>query len=247
MQERPNAPAEAGTRAVNAERMLEGHLELERLLRSRRSVRAFRADPVSRSQVLEILDLAATAPSNSNTQPWRLHVLAGAAKRALSAALGPAHEADDFPPPAHFPEVLPERLRCNQEEFGQLYYSTLGIDRGDRAARARQTGKNYDFFGAPVGLIFTLDDRLTRHSWLDCGLFVQNVMLAARSHGLATCPQVSFVRYQTLIARHLGFEEGEVVACGMSMGYADPDAPVNAMRVPRAPVNCFARLAGFED
>jgi nitroreductase len=239
------ARAEARRRAVNAERMAEARLELERLLRSRRSVRAFRADPVSRSQVLEILDLASTAPSNSNTQPWRVHVLAGSAKRALSEELASAHEADNFPPPAHFPEMLPEKLRSNQEAFGRLYYGALGIDRDDRAARARQSGKNYDFFGAPVGLIFTVDGRLTQHSWLDCGLFVQNVMIAARIHGLDTCPQVSFVRYQALIARHLGFVEDEVVACGMSMGYADPDAPVNAMSVPREPVNAFARLAGF--
>jgi len=232
---------------VNAKRMAEASLELERLLRSRRSVRAFVPDPVSRSQVLEILDLASTAPSNSNTQPWRVYVLAGEAKRALSAELASAHEADNFPPPAHFPEVMPEKLRSNQEEFGKLYYAALGIDRDDRAARTRQTGKNYDFFGAPVGLIFTLDGRLTRHSWLDCGLFVQNVMIAARIHGLDTCPQVSFVRYQTLIGRHLGFAEGEVVACGMSMGHADPEAPVNAMKVPREPVRGFARLAGFED
>jgi nitroreductase len=232
---------------VNAERVAEARLELDRLLRSRRSVRAFRADAVSRSQVLEILDLASTAPSNSNTQPWRVYVVAGAAKRALSKELGSAHEADNFPPPAHFPKVLPKKLRSNQEAFGRLYYAALGIDRGDRAARARQTGKNYDFYGAPVGLIFTLEGRLTRHSWLDCGLFVQNVMIAARIHGLDTCPQVSFVRYQTLIARHLGFEEDEIVACGMSMGYADPDAPINAMNVPREPVNSYARLAGFED
>jgi nitroreductase len=221
--------------------------ELDRLLRSRRSVRAFRADPVSRSQVLEILDLASTAPSNSNTQPWRVHVLTGAAKRALSAELASAHEAGEFPPAAHFPEAMPQKLRSNQEAFGRLYYAALGIDRGDRAARERQTAKNYDFFGAPVGLVFTLAGRLTRHSWLDCGLFVQNVMIAARIHGLDTCPQVSFVRYQALIARHLCFEEDEVVACGMSMGHADPHAPVNAMKVPREAASGFARFSGFED
>lgn len=232
---------------MNAERRAGAPLALEQLLRSRRSVRAFRPDPVSRAQVLEILALASSAPSNSNTQPWRVHVLAGEAKRALSDALASAHAADDFPPPAHFPEPLPDRLRANQDAFGRQYYAALGIHREDRAARARQTAKNYAFFGAPVGLIVTLDGRLTRHSWLDCGLFVQNLMIAARIHGLHTCPQVSFVRYQTLIAAHLGFDDGEVVACGMSMGHADANAPVNAMRVPREPVSGFARLAGFDD
>lgn len=222
-------------------------LDLEGLLRSRRSVRAFRPDPVSRQQVLDILGLASTAPSNSNTQPWRVHVLCGGAKAALSEELLRAHESNDFPPPTHFPEVLPERLRAHQESFGKLYYAALGIDRSDTPTRFRQTGKNYSFFGAPVGLIFSLDRRLTAHSWLDCGLFIQNVMIAARIHGLDTCPQVSFARYQSIIAKHLDIGEFGVVACGMSMGYADAGAPVNAMKVSRESASQFATLVGFED
>ncbi len=219
---------------------------IEHLLRSRRSVRAFRPDPVSRQQVLDILRLASWAPSNSNTQPWRVHVLAGAAKAALSQELLAAHEADSFPPAAHFPAVLPERLRMNQEQFGASYYAALGIDRGDAPARKRQTGRNFEFFGAPIGLIFSLDRRLTPHSWLDCGLFIQNVMLAARAAGLDTCPQVSFVRYQSIIAKHLGLGKFDTVVCGMSLGYADPSAPVNSLAVPREDAEQFSTFLGFD-
>jgi nitroreductase len=209
-------------------------------------VRAFQPDPVSRQQVLDILSLASRAPSNSNTQPWRVHVVAGRAKAALSEELLAAHESGSFPPPAHFPDALPERLRAHQEEFGKRYYGALGIDRSDAAARHRQTARNFTFFGAPVGLIFSLDRRLTPHSWLDCGLFVQSVMLAARAHGLDTCAQVSFARYHAIIARHLGLGEFDVVACGMSMGHADPCATVNTVDMPREPVDKFATFTGFD-
>jgi nitroreductase len=221
-------------------------LDIERLLRSRRSVRAFRPDPVSRQQVLDILRLASWAPSNSNTQPWRVHVLAGAVKAALTEELLAAHEADSFPPAAHFPAMLPERMRVNQEQFGASYYAALGIDRANASARKRQSGRNFEFFGAPVGLIFSLDRRLTPHSWLDCGLFIQNVMLAARAGGLDTCPQVSFVRYQSVIARHLGLGEFDAVVCGMSLGHADSSAPVNSLDMSREPVDRIATFLGFD-
>jgi nitroreductase len=134
----------------------------------------------------------------------------------------------------------------NQEQFGASYYAALGIDRNDASARKRQSGRNFEFFGAPVGLIFSLDCRLTPHSWLDCGLFIQNVMLAARARGLDTCPQVSFVRYQSIIAKHLGLGEDDAVVCGMSLGYADLSAPVNALDMQREPVERIATLLGFD-
>lgn len=118
--------------------------------------------------------------------------------------------------------------------------------RGDASARKRQSGRNFEFFGAPVGLIFSLDRRLTAHSWLDCGLFIQNVMLAARARSLDTCPQVSFVRYQSVIARHLGLGEHDAVVCGMALGYADLSAPVNALDISREPVDRFATFLGLD-
>lgn len=220
---------------------------MDAAMRTRKSTRAFCSDPVSRQQVEEILAIAGSAPSNSNTQPWQVHVLAGAHKHALSAALLEAHSANQLPPFAHFPDALPPACAARQDDFGARYYSALGIDRADLAARARQTGRNFSFFDAPVGLIFTIDVGLKPHSWLDYGLFVQNVMLAATARGLATCPQVSFARYQTVIARELQLPAGYNVVCGMSLGYADENAAVNHLAMPREPMDKLVTLLGFED
>lgn len=110
------------------------------------------------------------------------------------------------------------------------------------AARSRQTGRNFVFFGP----IFTIHSALTRHSWLDCGLFLQTLILAAQVRGLATCPQVSFVRFQSIIDEHLRLDTEEVVACGMSLGYADEQAAVNRMKMPREPLETFTQWFGFD-
>lgn len=220
---------------------------VDQLIRSRRTIRAFRSDLVARSQVEEILEIARTAPSTFNTQPWRVHVLAGAAKRALSKAILQAHAANTAPAFAPFPQPVPVDCRERQEDFGRRYYASLGIDRADMAARSTQTSRNFAFFDAPVGLIFTIDAALTKHSWVDYGLFLQTLMLAAQARGLATCPQVSFVRYQSVIAEHLGLETDEAVVCGMSLGYEDQHAAVNQLDMPREPLDRFARWSGFDD
>jgi nitroreductase len=133
------------------------------------------------------------------------------------------------------------------EDFARRYYSALGIDRADLAARARQTGRNFVSFGAPVGFIFTIHATLTKHSWLDHGLFLQNLMLAAHVRGLAMCPQVSFVRFQAIIAEQLGLDPDELVTCGMSLGYADEQAAVNRLDMPREPVDGFTSWLGFDE
>jgi len=217
---------------------------VDAVLRSRASVRAYNPDPVPAGIVRDILQAAATAPSNSNTQPWRVHVLAGAAKKALGEALVAAFQEGTLPPSAHFPDPLPQTFGERQADFAQRYYDCLGIARDDAAARARQTQRNFSFFDAPVGLIFAIDARLTRYSWLDLGLFVQNVMIAARARGLDTCPQVSFARFHPVIAKHLSMAPEEVTACGMSLGFANAAAAVNRMGIPRQPLEAFARFHG---
>ena len=212
---------------------------VDTVIRSRKTTRAFRTDDVLKSAVMELLDIARAAPSTFNTQPWQVHVLTGKAKSALSEALVRAHSGNTHPPYAAMPSPAPADCAARQDEFGRLYYSVLGIDRSDIAARSRQTARNYVFFDAPVGLIFTIDAALTKHSWLDCGMFLQNLMLAAQARGLATCPQVSFVRYQSVIADQLKFKPSESVVCGMSLGYPDDDAPLNLMRMPREPIEEF--------
>lgn len=218
---------------------------VDAVIRSRRSVRAFLPTPVPRAVVAELLELARTAPSNSNTQPWFVHVLAGEPRQRLCEALRRSHEANALPASAHFPAELPADCAARQADFGARYYAALGIDRADAAARERQSGRNFDFFDAPVGLIFTIDRCLTRHSWADFGMFVQTLMIAARARGLDTCPQVSFVRHEPVIASMLALPPGRTVVCGMSLGYADPGAPVNRLGMPRAPVDEFAVFRGF--
>jgi nitroreductase len=220
---------------------------LDQAMRSRQSARAFRPDPVPRSQLVEILDAARTAASNYNSQPWRVHVLTGKAKREFGEAIVREHMAVGVSTFSPFPDPMPPDCAARVGDFGQRYYAALGIDRTDKAARYRQTGRNYVFFDAPVGLIFTIHRSLTKHSWLDCGLFLQNIILAAHVRGLATCPQVSFVRYQTLIADRLGLGSDELVACGLSLGYADTQAPVNRLNMPREPLDNVARWLGFDE
>jgi nitroreductase len=214
---------------------------------SRRAIRAFRPEPISRCAVAEILEVAATAPSNSNTQPWMVHVLAGEPKQALSDALLHAHNQQLIPAFAHFPDALPEPCSQRNQDFGLRYYRALCIDRSDAPARSRATGRNFVFFGAPIGLIFTIDARLKKHSWLDCGLFIQNIMIAAKARGLDTCPQVVFARYQRLIAEHLDLPSGHDVICGMSLGYADERADINRLTLTREPVERFASFLGFPE
>ncbi len=215
---------------------------IDGVLRARRSVRAYRPDPVPLDTVRDILHAASSAPSNSNTQPWRVHVLLGERKQALSRAVAAAFEDGSLPASTHFPDPLPAVFGERQAEFARRYYDGLGIARDDAPARARQTLRNFHFFDAPVGLVFTIDARLTRHSWLDLGLFVQSVMLAARARGLDTCPQVSFARFHPVIAERLALSADELVACGMSLGIADHEAPVNQVSTPRQSLDAFVRV-----
>lgn len=215
------------------------------VIRSRQTTRAFRPDEVPRAQLIEILETARTAPSTFNTQPWRMHVLMGKAKHSLSEALVQAHTANTVPPYAAIPSPAPAGCAARQDDFGRRYYFVLDIDRGDMAARSRQTARNFVFFDAPVGIVFTIDGSLTKHSWLDYGMFLQNLMIAAHARGLATCPQVSFVRYQSVIAAQLDLPANESVVCGMSLGYPDRDAALNHMNMPREPLEVFARWYGL--
>lgn len=238
-QERPMAVTATGWTQEAIARCVAG------VVRSRRAIRAFKAEPLPREVVEEILEDAASAPSGANIQPWRVYVVSGAIKDELADALVSASRAGTAPAPTHFPEPLPDVFRARLTDFGGRYYASLGIDRNDTPARKRQTERNYSFFGAPVGLIFSIDRRLKPHSWIDLGLFAQNVMIAAKGRGIDTCPQVAFAPFHDLIASHLPMAPDEVTAFGMSMGYGDPEAEVNRTRMPRERVQDFARILGF--
>ena len=214
---------------------------LRQLAAGRRSTRAVREGTVPHALIRELLDTAALAPSTFNTQPWRVHVLTGQALQRVAQAILAEDQAGRHPVFTPFPPRGAAGCRELQQEFGRRYYEALGIAQGDMAARGRQTARNYAFFGAPAGLMLTIDRELTEHSWLDLGLFLQTLMLAACERGLATCPQVAFVRYQDVIARELHFTPEERLACGVSLGWADPLAPVNQFTMPRVGTDSFAR------
>ena len=220
---------------------------LDTVIGSRKSVRAFRPDPVPKHHLVEILDAARAAPSNFNSQPWRVYVLTAEAKRSLGDSLLQAHVAQTVPLFSPFPPNNPPECAARVEDFGRRLYESVGVDRADAAGRARVSGRNLVFFDAPVGMIFTIHAALTRHSWLDFGLFLQTLMLAAQVRGLSTCPQVSFVRFQSIIAEQLSLGPDELVTCGMSCGYADEEAAVNRLNMPREPLDSFTRWLGFDN
>ncbi len=216
---------------------------------SRRSLRAFLPTPVPRQVIEDILAVAARAPSGTNTQPWKVHVLTGDAKRSLSQDIraaydDPVERARHVEPYAYYPTEWRSPYVDRRRKVGWDLYTLLGIGKSDKARMHEQHGRNYDFFGAPVGLIFTIDRVLQQGSWLDYGMFLQNVMVAARGRGLDTCPQAAFTQFHRIIARHLGLGVDETVVCGMSLGHADPDAAANRLVTEREPVAGFTHFHG---
>lgn len=225
--------------------------EIEAAIAGRRSVRAFRPDPVPRELVERILEVAARAPSGTNMQPWRCYVLTGSARNELSEALLHAHEAPGSGAQTaeyrYYPAEFFEPYLGRRRKVGFDLYGLLGIQRGDKERMKHQHGRNLAFFGAPVGIVFTIDRRLEIGSWLDYGMFLENVAIAARAHGLETCLQAAFAPFHALIRQHLPITDAEVVVCGLSLGYEDTDAPENGLRTERSPVGEFATFLGWGD
>jgi nitroreductase len=220
---------------------------IDGIIAGRFSCRKFSNRSVPRQTIEQILQIARFAPSGANIQPWHIYVLAGVAKKIVSAALLKAFAARDehVSEYRYYASELPLPYSRRREEFGRLFYGSLGIARDDPESRARQTARNYEFFGAPVGLIVTIDRRLEVGSWLDLGMFLQNVMLAAAGRGLQSCPQETFARYHRLIRPLLSIPQEQMVVCGISIGFAQ-DAPKLRL-MPRAEVHEFASFAGFDD
>lgn len=214
---------------------------VEEAVGQRRSVRAFKPDPVPRETVERILKIAARAPSGTNMQPWKVQVLTGAAKDRLSAAILTAFDGDEEHSGewAYYPKKFRDPYLARRRKVGWDLYGLLGIEKGDSERMHAQHGRNHLFFDAPVGLIFTIDRDLEIGSWLDYGMFLQNVMVLARSHGLETCPQAAFAPYHKVIRAELGLDEIEAVVCGMSLGYADWDKVENTLVTERAPLEDF--------
>jgi len=215
---------------------------------SRRSVRAFLPKPVTRETVEHLLEVASRAPSGTNTQPWKVRVLAGDAKDRLCRAVLHAHDtqADQHTYSyKYYPAKIPEPYISRRRKVGWDLYGLLGIEKGERGKTHKQHGRNYLFFDAPVGLIFTIDKVLEQGSWLDYGMFLENIMVAARGAGLHTCPQAAWVQYHRVVKDVLAIPDTEEMVCGMALGYENEDAPENTLRTVREPVPGFAAFDGF--
>ena len=216
-------------------------------LHARKSVRAFRPDPISRELVEELLALASRAPSGTNIQPWKMHVVAGDVRAVLEREVlihretQPPDAGAEFPRSSKRKEPYIGRMR----KLGKDMYSLLAIPKGDPAANWAQWGRNYKFFDAPVGVIFTIDKDLDAMSFIDLGIFLQTLMLAAKVRGLDTCAQGAWNNYWSVTRRVLNVPDDQYIICGLSLGYADESAPVNALVAEREPVESFATFHGF--
>ena len=214
---------------------------------SRRSIRAFLPTPVPRSDIEAILQTASRAPSGTNIQPWKVTVLTGESLSSLSTKILAAHDHPDSKtlhtePYPYYPGTWTSPYLQRRRKVGWDLYGLLGLTREDKAGMHAQHGRNYAFFDAPVGLMFTIDRVLQLGSWLDYGMFLQAVMVAARGRGLDTCPQAAFNRFHRAIGDHIGMPETETLVCGMSLGHADPSRIENTLVTDREPLAGFVRF-----
>ncbi len=221
---------------------------VDQAITSRMSARSFTQQEVSRELITEILQVASRAPSGTNTQPWKVYVLQGATRDALVEKVCAAHEAIRVNPEVakqytepydYYPAQWVSPYIDRRRENGWSLYGLLGIGKADKDRMHEQHQRNFKFFDAPIGLMFTIDPIMGRGSLLDYGMFIQNIMVAARARGLHTCPQAAWNGFHSIILPHIGAGEGEMLVCGMALGYADEADKVNTLVTPRVPVNEF--------
>ena len=217
-------------------------------IENRFCVRAFSPAPVPRQSIEAILRVASRSPSGTNAQPWQVYVLQGASRDALVEKVCAAYDEGYRNPAAaarfqeeydYYPRQWIDPYLARRRENGWSLYGLLGIAKGDKEKMHAQHRRNFRFFDAPVGLIFTIDRVMGAGSLLDCGMFLQNIMVAARARGLHTCPQAAWNNFGSIILPLIGASAEEMLVCGMSLGYADESAPVNSFFTPREPVQTF--------
>ena len=215
---------------------------------SRRSIRAFTSQPVAKEVVAELLAVASRAPSGTNTQPWKVYVLQGASRTELADKVCAVHDAIRSNPSLaaeyqeeydYYPQKWVSPYIDRRRENGWSLYGLLGIGKADKDKMHTQHQRNYRFFDAPVGLMFTMDRVMGRGSLVDYGMFLENIMVAARGRGLDTCPQAAWNGFAKIILSHIGATSDEMLVCGMALGYADQAAIVNTLTTPRVPVEQF--------
>jgi nitroreductase len=218
---------------------IESLMKVSEAIATRKTVRAFKSDPVPRKVIEDILSLASRAPSGGNLQPWRVYALIGPARDELVRRVAEArkqHPMGTAPEYHIYPLALTEPYKTRRFRVGEAMYATMNIPREDKAARLNFFSKNWEFFGAPAGLIFTIDRQMQQGQWADLGMFLENIMLLAREHGLHTCPQEAWALFHPQIREYLSVPENEMIFCGMGIGYADETASVNGLVTERAPL-----------
>jgi len=222
--------------------------EVDSAITSRMSVRAFTQQPVSRSDLEDILQVASRAASGTNTQPWHVYVLQGKSRDTLVEKVCAAHDAIRAKPELaanyveeydYYPTQWISPFIDRRRENGWSLYGLLGIGKGDKDKMHTQHQRNYRFFDAPVGMMFTIDRVMGRGSLVDYGMFLQNIMVAARGHGLDTCPQAAWNGFAKIILPHIGAGADEMLVCGLALGYADATDVVNTFHTPRVGVQDF--------
>lgn len=223
---------------------------VDQAIMSRHSIRAYSDKPVTLDQVNQLLSVARYAPSGTNTQPWKVHILTGEplasfCKVVTTAFMDPdaaTKYREEYP---YYPVKWQSPYIDRRRKVGWDLYGLLGIGKADKEKMQAQHARNFSFFGAPVGLIFTIDRVMQQGSWMDYGMFLQSIMIAARGMGLDTCPQAAFTQFHAVIKAHLQYPDSDMLVCGMALGYADIDSIVNTLRTEREPVAGFATLHGF--
>ena len=218
-------------------------------IQNRKSIRAFKPDPVPDQVLRDILAVSQRAPSGTNTQPWHTYVCTGAVQQALTeevlkvAAEGGGYSYDEVD---YYPAKWKDYHNARRRGVGWGLYGLRGIQKGDREASARQAMRNFKFFDAPVGLFVTTESYLTYGSWCDAGMYAQTIMLAAKGHGLDTCPQAAWIPFRDIVMKHLRIPDDQVLVTGMSLGYADPDAIENTLVSEREDVDDVVHYRGFD-
>ncbi len=215
---------------------------------TRFSCRAFLDTPVAQEDVEYIVNTATRAPSGGNLQPWHIYVLQGAPRDALVQTIAekgmemPAGEGSEY----HiYPPKLKSPYTDRRFDLGEKMFESMGVARDDKVARRSWLANNFTFFNAPVGMFFALDKQMQEGQWSDMGMLIQTIMLLARERGLHSCPQEAWAIWAPTVKQHLDIPDHMTLFCGLALGHADPDAPVNTLESPRAPMDEVVTYLGF--
>lgn len=219
-------------------------MDVSKALSERKSVRAYLDKDVEVDKIEQILNFAKNAPSGTNTQPWEVAVVSGKSKKELDDSLVDAFRSGttkdlDY---KYYPDTISSALNARRVACGLQMYSTLGIERQDKDKRLKQWELNYSAFGAPVVLYIFLPNSIEKGSFLDCGMFIQSIMLMAVELGLSTCPQAALAEYPKLVREKLGVNDDMILVCGIALGYEDKSALVNSYRTPREEISVFTKF-----